>query len=210
MSPEEINLRLKNNYDIVSSTVTKTVLTAIDKNDNKGFAIKILNANAIYIVADGRTFLMAKAFANRLIHLGFACHIVGAETTPAITDKDLLIAASGSGTSLMSENCLDVAKKIGADRVVITSNVPSPLTIYANMIIEIAGRNSSNELSADYIERQLIGSNIESVAPMGTIFEESLLGYLDIIVDILMELTEQTAEDLKLRHENMSKIIKKG
>lgn len=58
---------------------------------------EIRNSDRIFVVGTGRSELVGKAFAMRLMHLGFNVHVVGEVTTPAIRDKDCLIAISGSG-----------------------------------------------------------------------------------------------------------------
>ncbi|HIJ15563.1 MAG TPA: SIS domain-containing protein, partial [Methanosphaera sp.] len=57
----------------------------------------IVNVDHVFIMGLGRSGLVAKAFGMRLMHLGLNVYIVGETITPAITDKDCLVAISGSG-----------------------------------------------------------------------------------------------------------------
>ena len=59
----------------------------------------------------GRSGLAAKAFAMRLMHLGFNVYLVGETTTPAVQPDDLVIAVSGSGETPSIANLGTIAKK---------------------------------------------------------------------------------------------------
>lgn len=57
----------------------------------------ILSSNQIFTAGAGRSGLMAKSFAMRLMHMGFNAHIVGEILTPPLRKGDLVIIGSGSG-----------------------------------------------------------------------------------------------------------------
>ncbi len=52
------------------------------------------SAPQIFVTAAGRSLLMVKAFAMRLMHLGYPVHVTGDVTTPALRKGDLLLAAT--------------------------------------------------------------------------------------------------------------------
>ena len=54
--------------------------------------------------------------AMRLMHLGLTVHIAGDTTTPAITSGDLLLVASGSGTTSGVVKSAETARKPGRHR----------------------------------------------------------------------------------------------
>src|ERR1700738_269625 len=56
-------------------------------------------ANRIFVVGAGRSGLALRAAAMRLMHLGLNVFVTGETITPAIQKGDLLLAASGSGTT---------------------------------------------------------------------------------------------------------------
>ncbi|MDK2874763.1 MAG: 6-phospho-3-hexuloisomerase [Methanothermobacter sp.] len=77
--------------------IAKHAIEAIDKVDEAELEMmisKIMDASSVFIVGTGRSELIGKAFAMRLMHLGFKVHVVGDVTTPAIRDEDCLIAIS--------------------------------------------------------------------------------------------------------------------
>lgn len=57
----------------------------------------ILSSNQIFTAGAGRSGLMAKSFAMRMMHLGLNAYIVGETLTPPLHDGDLVIIGSGSG-----------------------------------------------------------------------------------------------------------------
>ncbi|HBR2675150.1 TPA: 6-phospho-3-hexuloisomerase, partial [Klebsiella pneumoniae] len=56
----------------------------------------IAEANAVFVFGAGRSLLMLKAFAMRLMHIGLKVHVVGDVVTPALQKGDLLLLASAS------------------------------------------------------------------------------------------------------------------
>ncbi|MEM0320045.1 MAG: SIS domain-containing protein, partial [Candidatus Nezhaarchaeales archaeon] len=67
----------------------------------------------ILIVGAGRSGLIGRAFAMRLMHLGFRTYVVGETITPAIGPNDVLIAISGSGSTAIVVTAAEAAKKVG-------------------------------------------------------------------------------------------------
>jgi 6-phospho-3-hexuloisomerase len=59
----------------------------------------ILAARRVFVTGAGRSGLALKMAAMRLMHLGLTVHVAGEVTTPAIGQGDLLLVASGSGTT---------------------------------------------------------------------------------------------------------------
>ena len=74
-----------------------SVMEEIDENTIEEVISEILNANKIFIVGAGRSGLVGKAFAMRLMQIGFKVYVVGETITPSMEEGDLLIAISNSG-----------------------------------------------------------------------------------------------------------------
>ena len=53
----------------------------------------------ILLIGSGRSGFVGRAFALRLMHLGFNVYVSGETITPALTVDDLVVALSGSGTT---------------------------------------------------------------------------------------------------------------
>ncbi len=87
----------------------------------------ILAADRMYVAGGGRSGLMARAFAQRLMHLGRVTYVVGETTTPAIRAGDLLLACSASGETQVTVLVSQVAKTAGARVFAITTIPSSPM-----------------------------------------------------------------------------------
>jgi 6-phospho-3-hexuloisomerase len=99
------------------------VINRIDENQVNKMIEIILKSDSIFIVGSGRSELIGKAFAMRLMHLGFNVHVVGDVTAPAIKYIDCLIAISESGETKVVTIAAQTAKEINAKVVGITTNI---------------------------------------------------------------------------------------
>ena len=150
---------------------------------------KIVSARRIFLLGAGRSGLEARAFAMRLMHLGFDVHIVGDVTSPVPEDEDLVIVISGSGdTPSVVNTALSIQKK-GATLAAITIHKNSTVGRMSNMVIVIP----VNIENIDYNIR-------EHMLPMGTLFEVTVHVFLDAIISQLKERTGTTEAMMKDRH----------
>lgn len=159
------------------------------------------NKRKVLIIGAGRSGLVGKAFAMRLMHLGFDVHVLGDTIVPALSSGDVVIAISGSGRTRLVVTAAEVAKSIGAKVVALTTFPDSPLAKVADLIVRIPGR-SKVSAEDDYNVRQLIGI-YEPLAPLGTLFEITVMVTLDAVVSELMIRLGKTEEDLRQRHANI-------
>ncbi|MCK4668540.1 SIS domain-containing protein, partial [Candidatus Bathyarchaeota archaeon] len=81
----------------------------------------------IFIVGMGRSGFVGRAFALRLMNLGFDVYFLGETITPAAEEEDLLIAISGTGATKMVLTASNAAKEIGTTVIAVTSFPESPL-----------------------------------------------------------------------------------
>jgi len=154
----------------------------------------------IFIVGMGRSGFVARAFALRLMNLGFSVYFLGETITPAAEKEDLLIAISGTGATKMVLTASTAAKEIGATVIAVTSFSESQLGQIADHIIIIKGRTKSGwPREEDYLARQIIGER-EPLTPLGSVFENNCMVFLDSLVVELMHRLGRTEEDLKRRH----------
>src|SRR5512133_4294126 len=78
-------------------------LKQIDPVKAESLVDAIISANKIFVAGTGRSQMMIRGLAMRLMHLGFKSYVVGETVTPAIEPGDLLIIGSGSGeTSILT------------------------------------------------------------------------------------------------------------
>jgi len=155
----------------------------------------------IFIVGAGRSGLVAKAFAMRLLHLGFNVYVVGETILPPMNKGDILVAVSGSGRTKTVVAVAEAAKSLGAKIIALTTYPESPLGKLADVIVRIPGRTKL-ATEEDYIVRQVIGVH-EPLAPLGTLFEATTLIFLDGLVVELMSKLGVSESELRERHANI-------
>ena len=188
----------------IASYVEK-VSNEIDKESVTRF-LKILtsalaNKRKILVVGAGRSGLVGKAFAMRLMHLGFNVYVVGETITPSISEGDVLVAVSGSGSTQIVLSVASAAKRAKAQVVAVTSFAESPLAKISDHVVVIPGRTKV-ATETDYFARQVLGM-YEPLAPLGTLFEDSVMIFFDGVIYALMNILGVGEEDMKKRHANV-------
>lgn len=154
----------------------------------------------IFTVGMGRSGFVARSFALRLMNLGFNVYFLGETITPAAEKGDLLIAISGTGTTKMVLTASSAAKEIRAKVIAITSFPESPLGHLADLVVTVKGRTKAGlPREEDYLARQIIGER-EPLTPLGSIFENNCMVFLDSLIVELMHRLGRTEVDLKRRH----------
>lgn len=180
-----------------------SIADTIADSEVESFLQELLCAKRIYVLGAGRSGLVAKAFAMRLMHLGLHSFVVGETVTPAMGEGDVLVVFSGSGKTKTVAELAETAKEIGGRVCLITSNSDSRIGKIADCTVEIEShRDEVKDESAEFEVRQMMGQH-KSFAPLGTIFETTSMIFADAIVSRLMEITETNVEDLKCRHANI-------
>ncbi len=186
---EAINDIINNLRDMENSIDEETVNRLIET---------LTSASNVFVLGLGRSGLVAKAFAMRLMHLEINVFVVGETITPAINEGDVLIAISGSGRTSYIVNAAGIARERGARVVAITSYPDSDLGKVSDLTVTIRGRTKIDG-EKDYMTRQIRG-NHHSRTPLGTLFEISALVFLDGLIAELMDRLDKREEDLNRRH----------
>lgn len=186
--------------DAIQEIVDNVSATSAElEKENIEEMLKLLrNCENVFLLGQGRSGLVAKAFAMRLMHLGIGVYVVGETITPAITDKDCLLAITGSGETSYIISTGQIAKKRGAKIVAVTSYVDSTMGKLSDLVVQIKGRTKIDS-EKNYIKRQINGKH-QSLSPLGTIFEVTTLIFLDAVIAQLMVDMGKTEMDLKQRH----------
>jgi 6-phospho-3-hexuloisomerase len=193
---------VKNMMSLMASRID-AVAQMIANDEIDAFLAAILNARRIYVMGAGRSGLVAKSFAMRLMHMGMTPYVVGEAITPAIDEDDLIIAFSGSGNTKTIGDIAETAKNLGVEVALISSNPDSRIGKIADYIIKIDTQRDPVSCDAhEYEIRQMLGEH-RSFAPLGTIFETTTLIFGDAIISTLMDITNTEEGDLKRRHTNI-------
>jgi 6-phospho-3-hexuloisomerase len=176
------------------------ILSNVSTDQIERMVEMMLNAkdHRILIIGVGRSGLIGKSFAMRLMHLGFHVYVMGETITPAIGKNDLIIAISGSGTTKLVVIAAEIAKEVEANIIAVTSYPDSSLGRIADHIVQIRGRTKLAK-EKDYFLRQISGIHAP-LAPLGTMFEISALIFLDsVIAEVIIKLGK-TEDELRKKH----------
>lgn len=164
----------------ISLTITKELkesLSTVEEASIVALAENICGAKRVFLVGAGRSLLMVKCCAMRLMQIGLTAYVPGETTTPAIRPEDLLIVVSGSGETATVALMVKKAKSIGAKVALITMVPDSTMGNLSDTVLTIEA--SSTKVSEN--------SNKESIQLGGSHFELSVLILLETVVMLVVE-----------------------
>lgn len=145
-------------------------------------------ASRIFVAGAGRSALVARSFAMRLMHGGYNVFVVGEIVTPSIRAGDLLLAISGSGETETLISHTKKARALGAGTVLISARDRSTIGSLADTLLRIGSPEQY---------RETVGM------PMGTAFELSTLLFLEATVSYLIHAKGIPEDEMKTRHSNL-------
>ncbi|UZX03263.1 6-phospho-3-hexuloisomerase [Arthrobacter sp. CDRTa11] len=178
------------NLSLVRNEIADTA-ARIDDRQLAGLAAKISQADRVFVAGAGRSGLVLRMAAMRLMHLGLTVHVAGDTTTPAISSGDLLLVASGSGTTSGVVKAAETAVSAGASVAVFTTNQGSPLAGLSDELVIIPAQQKTDHGSG--VSRQYSGS----------LFEQVLFLATEAVFQTLWGNADVPAEQLWLRHANL-------
>jgi 6-phospho-3-hexuloisomerase len=111
------------------------VLEKVDRADIGALVDRLASAGRVFVTGEGRSGLMAKAFAMRLMHLGLTVYVVGETTTPSVAAGDTVVAVSGSGTTQGTVRVAEAARDSGAAVHAVSTDAGSPLGQAAEQVL---------------------------------------------------------------------------
>ncbi|WP_342555694.1 6-phospho-3-hexuloisomerase [Paenibacillus sp. FSL R7-0652] len=169
-------------------------LSQIDDAEMQVLAERLLAAERIFVAGAGRSGLMGKAFAMRLMQMGLAVYVVGETVTPGISSADFLLLCSGSGETGSLAAMARKANQAGAPVGLMTIKPESTIAQLAQAVVRLPA--SAKEDTAD------AGADV-TIQPMGSLFEQSLLLSMDALILTMMEIKGMTGADMFSRHANL-------
>lgn len=153
----------------------------------------------VFILAEGRSGRMSEAFAIRLMHLGFNNVFVMMRDTivQKVSSDDVVVVISGTGTTntVVAKIRSIIEKRVKAKIIAITSQPESLVGKWADLVIELPGRDSP------YNKEQATKDKEPPLSPLGSRFEINALAFLEATVRELMRITKTTEKQMAERHE---------
>src|SRR5512136_1559514 len=169
--------------DYIVKAVKQTLEAEIEGTDT--FVDTILSARKVFLYGVGRSGLIAKAFAIRLVQMGLEVFFVGETVTPIVDEGNVVVIVSYTGETMSAMQTANIVRRVGAKVVAITANAHSKLAGASNLVILIHPPKDEER---------------KRLAPLGTLFEDATLIYLDGIVAMLMEKLGQSEGGMRKRH----------
>lgn len=180
------------NYSDAVLAELRATLHQIDPDQLEKLIDLICTSDKVFFVGVGRVMLSLQAMTKRLAHLGIDTHYVGEITEPAIGGNDLLIVGSGSGESLFPVGIAKKAKSLGATIVHIGSNPNGSISAVTDLMVRVPVRTKLN-----------LPDEIDSVQPMTSLFEQSLLLLGDVIAGLIIQKKGLDLKSLWQYHANL-------
>jgi len=144
----------------------------------------------IFVLGAGRSGLMAKGFAMRLMHIGYTVFVIGETITPSIQAGDVLLAVSGSGKTASILELATKAADNGVTVISVTSHADSPLGKVGQAVIVVPGATKS-------------GDGVKSIQLLSTLFDQSVHLTLDALCLKLSRRDNVSNASAAATHSNM-------
>ncbi|WP_442588835.1 6-phospho-3-hexuloisomerase [Pedobacter sp. AW31-3R] len=189
-NPTTLSAELQSNLQLILEE-NQRLIKQMDYDRMAEIIPFIRRADSIFLAGAGRSGLALRAAAMRLMHFGLKVFVVGETTTPAIKQGDLLIAASGSGTTSTIVRAAEKAKASGAEVVALSTTTDSPLAKLSALVLILPA--AQKEDHGKSISEQYAGS----------LFEQALLLLTDAIFQTLWGIDNEPAEEMWKRHANL-------
>ena len=190
-APSTTQAPLRSALETILGENRQLLLEQLDPAAFDALAAELSRVQRIFTVASGRSGLVLRMVAMRLMHLGLSVHVVGDATTPAIRAGDLLLAMSGSGSTPAVLRAVQDACRIGSRVAVVTTAASSPLAQAADLVVIIPAATKHDR------------SATASAQYAGSLFEQGSLLAFDAFFQVLIGRGGKSYEELWARHANL-------
>jgi len=171
----------------------ETVMSQVEQVSIEDFANALhQHEGRIFVVGEGRSGLMAKAFAMRLMHLGANVYVVGETITPSIAKEDMVVAISGSGTTTSVVEKAQTAHRRGCKVICMTTDLASPLAEASMKVLHIPAATKYRK-----------AGETASIQPLSSLFDQATHLVLDVVCLEFSGLRAQSNETAVQRHSNL-------
>jgi 6-phospho-3-hexuloisomerase len=151
-----------------------------------GRAVELITrAPATFVYGAGRSGIIGRAFAMRLVQTGVTAYVIGESVTPIVRRGDAVFILSNRGESYSSIQTANIVRREGADLVVVTARAPSKLAHAATLL-----------LALDFPDEP----GRSDLAPLGTLFESASLRLTDALIAEIMRVRGESEETMRRRH----------
>ncbi len=168
--------------------IADRVTEALDRLDPSAItaAVTLLfRSPATFVYGAGRSGIIGRAFAMRLVQIGLTAYVIGESVTPIVRHGDTVFILSGRGESNSSLQTANIVRREGAELIVLTGRASSKLAHIAPALLSLEFPDEPDPPRR---------------APLGTLFASARLRLTDAIIAELMQVRGETEESMRRRH----------
>lgn len=148
------------------------ILKQVNESEFQNLVKEIKHRRRIFVAGSGRSSLVVKSLAMRLMRSDKTVFVIGETITPKIIKEDLLIVISGSGETGEIISVVKIARVMGAKIFGLTAVPDSPLAKLAHYLILVPAKIPIRT-GSQYQLRELIG--VPERSPTKSLFETCAL-----------------------------------
>lgn len=142
-------------------------------------------APQIFVYGAGRSGIVGRAFAMRLVQAGLRAYVIGESVTPIVRRGDVVVIVSGQGESYSSIQTANIVRREGAELIVLTGRATSKLAHTASILVLL-------EFGED--------ADRPRFAPLGTLFESASLRFTDAVIAEVLAARGESELSMRGRH----------
>lgn len=146
---------------------------------------RLLRAPSVFVYGAGRSGIIGRAFAMRLVQIGRSAYVIGESVTPIVRAGDTVVILSGAGESYSSIQTANIVRREGAELLVLTARRGSKIAHAASLLVPFEFPEEPDR---------------PVLAPLGTLFEAAAFQFLDGLVAEMMRARGETEESMRRRH----------
>lgn len=171
-----------------------TVLSRVLEEEAIHLSLQLRSAKRIFVCGEGRSGLMGKAFAMRLMHGGYPVYVIGETITPSIGAGDLFVAISGSGSTGAIHQLASKAKEVGAKVFLVTTSRESKLASISDGILIVPAATKYRRPEEP-----------DTIQPLGNQFDQAVHLLLDAVIISSLQKDDANAkyDEMHKRHTNL-------
>ncbi|HNS32673.1 MAG TPA: SIS domain-containing protein [bacterium] len=158
------------------------VLEKVDERECKSLFSYIRKAKRVFLAGAGRSGLIGRCFAMRLMHLGIEAHVAGETTCPSIKKGDLLVVISCSGGNKNLLEFARIARKVKAK------------------VVSVTLEGTSLAAVSDYSVKIPLAKSVQFG---NSLFEQAVFLFLETSVANYRENRKILLKDMASRHANL-------
>ena len=195
-------LEMKGRANLGGNLLTRIdyVLSKLESSDTDCFMRGVQECERLFLMGAGRSGLVGRFFAMRMMHLGKDVYVAGETNTPRIGEGDLLLMVSASAVSPVLLHATRTAQAHGASVALVTQMRPEQKRELPEMVdccVTLERRSSPQERWGYAVVDRRQRENVKPY-PMGSLFECSVLVFLESVVSSFI-LSQQVPEEQLLR-----------